>query len=108
MMIRTTRGFTLMEILVVLAITTMAVSLGFQMLNSARASDDTYSAANAERLRSNLQAQWLRSVLEGLLPVDQRAGRSKPSVNFGEQILFGERFVASSSAIAGLTSASIS
>jgi prepilin-type N-terminal cleavage/methylation domain-containing protein len=63
-------GFTLLEVLVVLAIVAIAMSAGFQMLDTLRLSDDAIKRASAESNRSALQNRWLRDVLESLAPVD--------------------------------------
>ncbi|PJK09228.1 hypothetical protein CO614_02110 [Lysobacteraceae bacterium NML120232] len=65
------RGFTLMEMIVVMMISGMAVMLGFQSLMQWQQAEATFARIGNETEINTLTAAWWRSSMRGLMPVEK-------------------------------------
>lgn len=66
------RGFTLMEMIVVLMIAGMAVMLGFQSLMQWQQAESAFARIGNETQTNTLTAAWWRSSMRGLMPVEKK------------------------------------
>jgi prepilin-type N-terminal cleavage/methylation domain-containing protein len=104
------RGFTLLEVTIVLAIASLAILTGAQMLDGLRLSSELMQQTNQASQRDAVQQRWLRDCLESVLNVpgnDTTAPRGNPSLMRGQSANFDERFYARPNYLSGITIASL-
>lgn len=68
---RSEAGLTLLEMMVVLMITAMALTLGFQSLGQWQRADATIAGVTSSLRQMKLIESWLRGSVRGLAPVEQ-------------------------------------
>lgn len=69
---RQQRGLTLLEMMVVLMIASMAIALGFQSLGQWRRANVAISSISGAVQQSTLIESWLKSSLRSLIPVEDQ------------------------------------
>lgn len=68
---RLQRGLTLLEMLVVLLIASMAIAIGFQSLGQWRRANEAITRVNGAIQQTSLTEAWFESSVSSLIPVDK-------------------------------------
>lgn len=72
------RGLTLLEMMVVLLIASMAITLGFQSLGQWRRANAAISSISGATQQATLTESWLQSSLRSLIPLEQSPFKGEP------------------------------